>query len=146
MMDSKYQVQNYIDYKIGESNIILGKIGRKVIVNPYGLIKINSGNHSAEHIAFIKKIKLETIHIYHYPIRSYLQFEKNIQNRKYLLENFSNVKMGKHYKRWVKLYNEGKLEEEYKKFLFEDKEIGFLKKIGILVENDIPSKILKEFM
>ncbi|NPA88536.1 MAG: glycosyltransferase family 2 protein, partial [Epsilonproteobacteria bacterium] len=87
-MESEYRVANQIlsreDYE--NTNIVLGKIGRKVIVNPHGYIKTNSGNHSAEHIAFWKKQEFRDIHIYHYPIRSYEQFEKTIANRAKLLK------------------------------------------------------------
>jgi len=134
--DFKYHVSNQINYNNGESNIILGKIGRKVIVNPHGLIKINSGNHSAEHIAFWKKLEIDTIHIYHYPIRNFTQFELNIKNRKKLLDKYNNIKMGTHYKKWIDIYKKNNLMNEYKKFVFNKNEINILKKFGILSENN----------
>jgi glycosyltransferase involved in cell wall biosynthesis len=135
-----YRVVNQVYYRRGEPHILLGKIGRKVIVNPHGLLKINSGNHGAEHIALWKKREMDGIHIYHYPIRSYAQFEANIKNRKYLLETLPHVKMGNHYRRWVALYNEGKLLEEYDRFLLDSHEIATLQKMNILApfeEKDI---------
>ncbi|MEA3512401.1 MAG: glycosyltransferase family 2 protein [Campylobacterota bacterium] len=142
--EAKYFTANQVHYRVGEPNIILGKIGRKVIVNPYGLFQINSGNHSAEHIAFWKKQECEDIHIYHYPIRSYEQFETNIKNRKVLLDTVPNVKMGNHYRRWVKIYEDSELEEEYKRFLFKNEEIEFLKRIGILRVTEVSKELFIE--
>jgi rRNA processing protein Gar1 len=141
--DSEYKVINQVNYKVGKPNIILGKIGRKTIVNPYGLIQINSGNHSAEHIAFHKKQEFSNIHIYHYPIRSFEQFKNNIENRKWLLENIKNVKMGNHYRRWVKIYNDGNLEKEYENLLLLPEDINTLIKMNILKKTMKPKNLLK---
>ena len=44
--------------------------------------------------------------------------------------------MGPHYKRWVKLLNEGKLEEEfYNNLVFKENEIKILEKYGIVVKD-----------
>ncbi len=143
--DSIYEVSNQINYRVAKRediSVLLGQASRKVIINPHGLIKINSGNHSAEHIAFWNKKSCSTIKNYHYPIRSYKQFEKRVVTRKKVLDNFPNVKMGDHYRELVKKYINGKLKEEYKKFIFKDKEIELLKKIGIVSENRLPSKVI----
>ncbi len=143
--DSIYEVSNQINYRVAKRediSVLLGQASRKVIINPNGVIKINSGNHSAEHIAFWNKKNCSTIKNYHYPIRSYKQFEKRVLTRKEVLDNFPNVKMGDHYRVLVKKYINGKLKEEYKKFIFKDKEIELLKKIGIVSENRLPSKVI----
>ena len=143
--DSRYQVVNQINYRtnlVEDVSILLGQTSRKVMTNPNGLIKINSGNHSAEHLAFWNKKEAQNIHIYHYPIRSFAQFKKRIITRKHVLENFPKVKMGDHYRRWVKKYNEGKLEDEYKKFIYNDKELELLIKIGVVSKNNLPSGII----
>jgi len=146
-VDSNYRVENPIFYKknnqISEEkiSIILTKIGPKVITNPKGLILIRGGNHKALHFKNLRdyfkhydKIKrFSKIEVFHYPIRSYQQFEKNIQNRKQLLESKKHIKMGPHYRRWVKIYNEGKLKEEFENnILFHTNEIQVLEKYGIL--------------
>ncbi|MBQ0756847.1 MAG: hypothetical protein KBT66_06240, partial [Amphritea sp.] len=69
--------------------------------------------------------------VHHYPIRSYKQFERNIQNRKRLLET-TDAKMGDHYRRWVKILNEGRLQEEFDRFILNQQEIETLLKLGIL--------------
>lgn len=112
----------------------------KVITNPYGLIKVNFGNHTAEHIAYWKKRESNDIHIYHYPIRSYAQFEKMIENRTKILETVPDVRMGPDYKRFAKIFRDGKLEEEYKSFLFSSEEVALLERIGMVRRNTIPKE------
>ncbi len=138
-LESEMRVANQIlsreDYE--NINIVLGIIGRKVIINPHGYIKTNSGNHSAEHIAFWQKKEFRNIHIYHYPIRSYAQFEKTIKNRAKLLK--IGAKMGVHYKKWAKIYEEGKLKEEFEKMVFSKDDLNCLQKFNI-VKHDTRAK------
>ena len=143
--ESEYRVANQIlsreDYE--NTNIVLGKIGRKVIINPHGYIKTNSGNHSAEHIAFWKKKEFRDIHIYHYPIRSYEQFEKTVANRAKLLK--IGAKMGVQYKKWAKLYEEGKLREEFEKMVFDNEKLKCLQDINVIKKDLTPKKLFKKF-
>jgi len=148
---STHYVENPVFYTkkvqlhIEKISMVLTKIGPKTIVNPYGLIEIRGGNHKAWHITntieyLFKKYdqikKFDMINVYHYPFRSYEQFEKNIKNRKLLLESKKHIRMGPHYRRWVKLYNEEKLEEEFHtRLCFQKEEIQVLKKYGILAED-----------
>lgn len=148
---SSHYVENPVFYTkktqlhIEKISMVLTKIGPKTIVNPHGLIEIRGGNHKAWHIAntyeyLFKKYdqirKFDAINVYHYPFRSYEQFEKNIINRKRLLESKKHIRMGPHYRRWVKLYNEGKLKEEFhERLCFKNDEIDVLKKYGILSED-----------
>jgi len=143
--NSIYRVANQIlsleDYE--NLNIILGKIGRKTIINPHGYIKTNSGNHSAEHIAFWKKMHFDKIKIYHYPIRSYSQFEKNVANRAKLLK--LNAKMGPHYKKWAKLYEEGKLIKEWEKLVLNQEKIKCLLDINVLKKDTTMKDLFEKF-
>jgi len=157
--DSLYYVRNPIFYsKERQQNsnrlsIILTKIGPKTIINPYGLIYLRGGNHKALHIANMRdylksgydKIKrFKDIEVFHYPIRSFAQFEKNIKNRKKLLESSKKVSMGPHYRRWVEIYNRGELREEFEKnILFHQKEIEVLEKYDIVRRDEsIKNKII----
>lgn len=148
--DSIYEVANQIHYrnakkrdsKKGDMSVLLGKASRKVMTNPHGLIKINSGNHSAEHIAFWNKKISSDIKNYHYPIRSFKQFKKRILTRKEVYEKFPNAKIGDHYRMLINKYDNGKLEEEYNKFIFQENEIALLRQIGIASKNEIPSKTI----
>lgn len=156
---STHYVENPVAYtkekqmNIENISMVLTKIGPKTIVNPSGLIDIRGGNHKAWHISntyeyLFKKYdrikKFDAIHVYHYPFRSFVQFEKNIQNRKELLESKKHIRMGPHYRRWVKLYNAGKLEEEfYNRLCFTNTDIEVLGKYDIVKENiDIRKAII----
>ncbi|MDM5271271.1 glycosyltransferase family 2 protein [Sulfurovum sp. zt1-1] len=157
---STHYVENPVFYTkttqlhIEKISMVLTKIGPKTIVNPNGLIGIRGGNHKAWHLAntheyLFKKYdqikKFDAINVYHYPFRSYEQFEKNIKNRKLLLESKKHIRMGPHYRRWVKLYNEGKLEEEFhERLCFKNTEIEVLKKYGILTEDNTIQKAIKQ--
>ena len=160
-LSSLHRVENPVAYtkerQIGVENIsmVLTKIGPKTIVNPHGLIEIRGGNHKAWHIAntfqylFTKADnipKTQDISVIHYPFRSYDQFAKNIRNRKMLLESGKHIRMGPHYRRWVKLYNEGKLEQEYERLLFRDEDITVLKKYGIVAEDPYPASRIGEVL
>ena len=155
---SQYYVKNPIFYsKENQLNskkvsITLTKIAPKTIINPHGLIYLRGGNHKALHIANIRdylhsgydKIKrFRDIEVFHYPIRSYAQFEKNIKNRKRLLESRKKISMGPHYRRWVELYNMGELEDEfYRSIVFKEDDIKTLLKYDIIEYNKkINSKI-----
>lgn len=157
--DASYHVENPIFYSKEKQltskklSIILTKIAPKTIINPYGLIYLRGGNHKALHIGNIRdylrsgydKIKrFKPIEVFHYPIRSYAQFEKNIINRKRLLESSKKVSMGPHYRRWVKLYNEGRLLEEFENsIVFSQNDIETLLKYDIVkYDNSIKSTIL----
>lgn len=156
--DSIHRVDNPIYYRKDTQlqeqkvSIVLTKNAPKVIVNPHGLFLIRGGNHKALHIANVKdyhrhydKIKrFGEIVVFHYPIRSYAQFEKNIRNRKNLLESGKSIKMGPHYRRWVGCCNEGVLPKEFEHFVFDQAEIEVLSRYGIVCEDaSIKEKIIR---
>ena len=137
-MDTNLVVKNSIFYdsnaQINDAAVamLLVKISPKTIINPYGLIELKGGNHRAKHgWRLINKRDEAGITVYHYPIRNYQQFKANIENRKRLLET-TNARMGDHYRRWVRILDEGVLEEEFKRFILSDGEIKVLKKLGII--------------
>ncbi len=148
---SDYYVKNPIFYKKTKEltnpkqSIILGKIGPKTIINPRGLIYLRGGNHKAMHIGNLRdyfrsgydKIKrFEDIEVFHYSIRNYEQFEKNILNRKRLLEGKKKISMGPHYRRWTRLYNEVKLREEFEKnIVIGNSDIDVFMKYDIVAKN-----------
>lgn len=143
-MDTNLVVKNSIFYdsnaQINDAAVamLLVKISPKTIINPYGLIELKGGNHRAKHgWRLINKRDEAGITVYHYPIRNYQQFKANIENRKRLLET-TNARMGDHYRRWVRILDEGVLEEEFKRFILSDGEIKVLKKLGII---DFSSKL-----
>lgn len=134
----------YNDYNHEYVSNVLAKAGPKAIVNPHGLFHVNNGNHSAEHIALWKKRKLDTIHIYQYPIRSLKKFKDNVEMYQKIIKTAPNAKIGKHWHRWVEQYKNGKIEEEYLRFVFSDTELTTFKRIGMVEKNEIPKLLLKK--
>lgn len=113
----------------------LVSIKPKVMINPHGLLKIKGGNHHAVHVGnLFNKRQDSQINIHHYPIRSYAQFEKNIRNRVELAK-VNDIRMGDHYFRWVEFYKQGKLEEEYDRFIIKHDETPTLERLGIIEQN-----------
>jgi len=145
--ESQIRVENPIFYRKDTQinsqkiSLVLTKISPKVIVRPRGLLWIRGGNHKALHLfswrdyfkPYDKIERFKGVKVFHYPIRSFEQFKKNIENRKKLLEK--GAKMGPHYRRWVRLLEEGKLEEEfYTNLVFSPTEIEVFKKFGVLTD------------
>jgi hypothetical protein len=101
---------------------VFGKLGPKTIVNPHGLISLREGNHKALHIDNLLDYlkpgydaikRFGAIEVFHYPIRSYAQFEANIVKLKPLIEGNSKAKRLARYNRWIHLYNQGRLLDEF---------------------------------
>jgi glycosyltransferase involved in cell wall biosynthesis len=123
-----------------EISMLLVPISPKVIVNPKGLIKLSGGNHRAKHIGKILSARNESgIHVYHYPIRSFSQFEANIQHRQELLK-LPNSRMGDHYRRWVRIYEAGDLYEEFQRFILTSEDLATFVKYRVAIEDINPGK------
>ncbi|GAB6070834.1 hypothetical protein JCM30760_19310 [Thiomicrorhabdus hydrogeniphila] len=123
-------------------SMLLVPISPKVIVNPKGLIKLSGGNHRAKHIGKVFTARNETsIHVYHYPIRSFDQFEANIKHRAELLK-LPNAKMGDHYRRWVRLYQEGSLKEEFNRFILSNEQLAAFTEYRVALKDNKPSQAI----
>ena len=138
-----------IDYEKGiqESHenlsIMMGKIHGKVMVRTLGLLRVKGGNHRAWHLwGFLNQKNSDNVTVYHFPIRSKQHFISNIENRKALLAK-GVTKMGSHYKRWVKMMEEGRLEEEIERLVVNENYQTVLKNLGVLVGDDTPLKRIK---
>lgn len=144
---SEYVVDSPIlytgDVQINEEAVSmqLVKISPKVIVRTTGLIKIKGGNHRARHWKFWSTTKNPNITVNHYPIRSYKQFLANVENRSHLLDK-PNVKMGPHYRRWVKQLNRDALESEFQRMLITNEQLPTLEQIGIVKKETIIPNLL----
>ncbi len=121
----------------------LVKISPKVIVKPKGLIKIKGGNHRARHWQFWTKANNPNITVHHFPIRSWQQFLTNIKNRQNILDK-PNVKMGPHYRRWVKQLYENVLTNEFEQLTPTQQQVNALLEIGVLEQEDRLPLILAE--
>lgn len=147
--DAEYRVKYPVCYdrdaqKEDENiSMLLVPLSPKVIVNPKGLIKLSGGNHRAKHwLKWLTARKEVGIRVYHFPIRSWKQFEANIQHRQFLL-NTTQARMGDHYRRWVRLYEQGLLREEFERLVIKRDSLATLLKLNIAVKDTLPSEILK---
>lgn len=132
-----YRVVNPIYYskqvqlEVDNISMPLAKISPKVMVNPHGLFRIKGGNHRAKHVMrLINQCDSDEVVVHHFPIRSYEQFERNVRNRQPLLAKGS--RMGDHYRRWVRQFEQGKLEEEFSRFVMTDKDVEVLTRFGVI--------------
>ena len=122
-------------------SMLLVPISPKVIVNPNGLIKISGGNHRAKHWdKWRTGRKTDALRVYHYPIRNYAQFEANIRHRQQLLK-LPNVRMGDHYRRWVKLYEQGRLWEEFERIVLDETARQVLAERAVIVRDTRPAEL-----
>ena len=141
---SSWRVSSPIGYSIGyqqtlgKMSLLLVSIKPNVIVNPRGLIRIKGGNHSASHLLRWGKPRQEKgIHIYHFPIRTYAQFLKEVQRMAELLaQDPESKRIGQHRRRWAQLLKAGKLKKEYDDFFLSPKELQLLEKLGIIVRDE----------
>ena len=113
-------------------SIMLGNINGKVMVNNHGLLRVKGGNHRAWHLwGEINKRNSCSTCVYHFPIRNKEKFIRSVEHRARLLENGVR-KMGDHYRRWVKLHLEGRLEEELGRLTLSPADALTLGKFGVI--------------
>lgn len=125
-------------------SIMLGKINGKVMVNNHGLLRVKGGNHRAWHTrSLINQRNDSSIGVYHYPIRSKAHFIDHIQNREKLLAS-GVTKMGDHYRRWVRLYQQDKLDEEFSRLVISPDDASVLRKFGILKQDSEVGRRIQE--
>lgn len=155
--DGKYYEQTNrvlypINYKKGiqgeqeELSVMLGNIHGKVMVRTLGLIRIKGGNHRAWHLwRKLNQTTSKNVMVYHFPIRSKKHFISNIENRRALLKK-GVTKMGEHYKRWVHMLEQGKLDEEIERLVVDDDYQRVLRNLGVLVEDNTPAERIKPLL
>lgn len=154
--ESRLRVDHPIFYGNDElhkdsATIVLSKISPKVILNPHGLVKVKGGNHRAMHGAnwlnynkpYDRIEKFEKIAVYHYSMRGYEQFEGNVRQRMEQMERDPGVRMGNHYRRWAKIFQQGRLREEYERFVLAEEELKVLQKFGVVAQDDFPANTIK---
>lgn len=124
-------------------SMLLVRTKPKVIVNPDGLLKMKGGNHCAWHIAAPFTAREEKrIRIYHYPIRSWRQFEAKIRHRQYLLRT-EHSRMGHHYQRWVALLEADRLEEEFRRMVLPAPALEVFEHYGVICRDPFPGEVLR---
>lgn len=125
-------------------SMLFAPLSPKVITNPYGLITVKQGNHRAKHLFKpITARKEAKMRVYHYPFRSWQQFEQNILFRHKLLAQ--GVDMGDHYRRWAACVDKGTLRAEFEKLVFVEEDLKVLERYGVVVEDERPIRLINNF-
>ena len=83
------------------------------------------GNHGVRGPRFQKKFERAEIVVYHYPIRSYDQFESNVRNTGsgYAQNTELAPGVGFHKRHWYELLQKGKLPREYRRHFFKPRRL-----------------------
>lgn len=104
-------------WRLMEIPVVMTSIGKKVMCRLAGLREIGYGNHYAVHAG--STIDSEGIQIYHYPVRTFLEFRSKVINHGTSLATNAGIPphIGWHVRRWYALYEQGLLEEEYGRLL-----------------------------
>lgn len=135
-----------IQQKEEQLSIMLGEIHGKVMVRTLGLLRVKGGNHRAWHLwSKLNQTTSQNITVYHFPIRSKQHFIESIENRRALLAKGVS-KMGDHYRRWVNMLNEGKLEEEFDRLTVNKEYQQVLLNLGVLTHDDTPAMRIKPIL
>lgn len=137
--------KNYIE-ETKAVNFFYFKNPSKVIFKPIKkMLLVSQGNHTVTNKDdSIMEGKSEDIVIYHYPVRSKTQFfQKTIFGGSAYEKNaFHKKDDGFHKRRWYASYNKGLLDEEYKKLIITDVEVGNLLRDGFIEDIDFKDIIL----
>ncbi len=140
-LDSPYRVNLPIlskDCNLVENanlSIMLGNINGKVMVNNHGLLRVKGGNHRAWHLwGQLNQKESQNTAVFHFPIRSKEGFIRNVENRARLLDKGVR-KMGDHYRRWVKLYKDNRIEEELERLTLSANDARTLTKFGVVTRD-----------
>lgn len=83
----------------------------KVMHRADGYLQISMGNHKVTMLP--QRSALSTVRVYHYNIRGKAQFLEKMINGGKQLEQHKGRHGGRHWRYFYRLYQEGKLEEEY---------------------------------
>ncbi|GGY52978.1 hypothetical protein GCM10011297_27240 [Bacterioplanes sanyensis] len=127
-------------------SIMLGNIHGKVMVRSLGMLRIKGGNHRAWHAwGWLNQRQCDNITVYHYPIRSKASFIANIENRAQLLEKGVR-KMGDHYRRWVAMLQDDKLEQEFRRLVLTPEYKACLQDLGVIHEDCHPSQVISSIL
>lgn len=125
-------------------SLVLAKVGEKVAVNLHGAIKIKAGNHNAKHWWKKGREKTKSVHIYHYPFRSYARFKNRVENFAESMANGGRANAGQHLYRWYELYKDGRLEEEYRRLQATEEQLKVLENYGILKIDPRPARAISK--
>ncbi len=108
----------------------------KVMCALEGLRAVGMGNHTVEHDAG-EGVTSRSVLIYHYPVRTFKQFEKKVKNQGEGLTTNRRFDPGTgwHARRWYALYQAGRLAQEYRTLVLEPETCARLRAAGIIEED-----------
>ena len=114
----------------------LRAIPGKVMCKVQGMGFVGLGNHNVDHDGGERR-ESRHIEVFHYPARSYDQFQVKVRNYGESLKANKRLdrEMSWHLRRWYALYERGELYEEYLNFVLDDQTVDMLKSQGTIVED-----------
>lgn len=132
--------------KEDDMSIQLGKIHGKVMVNLHGFVRIKGGNHRAWHWwSWLTRKHSDEALVYHYGIGSKEHFLNHVENRQNLLAQGVS-KMGDHYRRWVRMLNDGLLEQEWQRLVLDKQALEVLQKYGVIIKDTRAQDVIKRIL
>jgi hypothetical protein len=119
------------------------------MTNIHGLVKIRGGNHAAKHAAdWIKRRRFtkhcDEITIYHYPIRSFEQFEKRVNIIKRIGDAGRLSQMGGSARYWYSAACQNKIEEAYEEVILKSQDITPLINQDVLRKESTPKEVFRK--
>ncbi len=119
-----------------DMNTVARNVMDKVMTRTQGLTEVEYGNHGATHE--LDKTDCGTVSIYHYPVRTFAQFQKKVVNYGKSLEKNTRFSEGSsmHLRYWYQRYLDGKLEQDYEAISFSQTELDNFVQQGYAREDD----------
>ncbi|PDQ18278.1 hypothetical protein CN311_25490 [Mesorhizobium sanjuanii] len=124
--------------------IMLRKMPGKMFFPLRGLRSIGRGNHEVEHEVSDRGVSDSTL-IRHFPVRSYAHFLTKLSHARARFRQERDVPpaVSWHLRRWLRLQDEGGIEEEYNSFYLSGDHVSEGIKSGMIEEEDFPAENLE---
>lgn len=104
------------------------------------LYQITQGNHSVENYSSQQS---DLINIYHFPVRSWKQFEKKVINGGSSYEQSGlSLTTGEHWRNWYNHYKQGNLFKQYEHICLKEEYMNNLLSRGIIIPFDINEDLI----
>lgn len=122
---------------------LFAQLGPKVVCPAAGLKAVAMGNHHADYEVPQTIEDLTDLTIYHYPLRSFAQFERKVVDGTQALERNPNLSPQTvwHWRQWFAEYKAGRLRESYERMSRSPEERARLKLSGAIVTDTTVSDI-----
>ncbi|SFH03900.1 glycosyltransferase family 2 protein [Methylobacterium gossipiicola] len=124
---------------------LIRTVSAKAVCRGPGFVAIGQGNHAATYDRPVSRADEPRLTIYHYPVRSYAQFEaKVIQGGAAYARNTEfDSGVGGHWRRWYATWQAGGLRAEYDAIVLSPKERGTALAEGILGYDDAIARLFR---